>query len=82
MIQPRLHEPFLINSRVKLSHHFSQDKKTPIFGTIAGIASMDVSFTYIILLDKPIEVSYVCGPNQVTAVAVNGTQLELVKETD
>lgn len=66
---PTLHHPVPLGTRVRIQPGTPNEKTFP--GTVAGIASMQVIFIYIVILDTPIENEY--GSNK--AVAVPGTCL-------
>ena len=76
--QPTLHKPIPMNTRVRLPRYFSDPFRTPIFGTVVGISSIHeiqadpFIFTYIVLLDVPLTISY----GVVKAVVVSGPELE------
>ena len=70
--QPTLHKPIPMNTRVRLPRYFSDPFRTPILGTVVGISSIHVIFTYIVLLDVPLTISY----GVVKAVVVSGPELE------
>jgi hypothetical protein len=53
-IKPMLHKEFLIDERVAFD--FGDGSSLKGTGTIVGIASMHVIFTYIVLLDRPLNV--------------------------
>lgn len=72
-LTPTLHKPVPLDSRVKIPSYFHKDKPSR-FGKVVGIASMHVIFTYIVLLDKPLETQF----GTVEAVVVNGSELESV----
>lgn len=76
MNQPTLHKPISFNTRVRLPDYIYKDKETPVFGIVAGVATRDIIFTYIILLDEPLECPWL-GPEfeQVKAVVMSGTEL-------
>lgn len=69
-MQPSLHKPVPMNSRVVIPSYFHASK-SPVLGTVVGISSMHVIFTYIVLLDEPIETEF----GQMRAVVVNGAEL-------
>jgi hypothetical protein len=76
MNQPTLHKPVSFDTRVRLPDYISKNKENPIFGTVVGIASINVIFTYIILLDEPLESSWLEPEfKQVKAVIMPGTEL-------
>lgn len=71
-LQPTLHKPVPMKTRVKIPSYFHADKEKERFGFVAGVASCHVIFTYIVLLDEPLETPY----GEVNAVVVNGPELE------
>lgn len=71
MNQPTLHKPVPIGSRVKIPDYFDKDK-TPRFGRVAGISSVHVIFSYIVILDKPLQTEF----GLVDAIIVNGPELK------
>ncbi len=70
-LQPTLHKPVPMNSRVALPEEWLGRHAT---GTVVGIASIHVVFQYIVLLDTPIVSEYgeqkavVCGGPQLTCL--------------
>lgn len=76
IIQPALHKPVPIGSRVLVPDHFLKEKG--VAGTIAGIASTHIIFTYIVILDKEVETDY----GMVKAIVVNGPELRGVNGED
>ena len=72
MSLPTMHKPVPINSRVKIPNYYSKDKNKNFFGTVVGISSMHVIFTYIVLLDEFLESEF----GDLKAVVVHGTELE------
>lgn len=69
---PTLHKPVPMGSRVYIPEYFSSKRKK-LAGTVVGVASLHVIYTYIVLLDEPLA-SEEFG--EVKAVVVNGPELE------
>lgn len=67
MRKPTLHLEVPIGSRVLIPTTYRNDGKSRA-GTVIGVSSMHVIFTYIILLDEPI--------GECSGVAVNGPELD------
>ena len=67
MNKPTLHREVPMESRVLIPSTYRNDGKSRL-GTVVGISSMHVIFTYIVLLDEPIK--------DFRAVVVNGPELE------
>lgn len=75
-LQPTLHKPVPMNSRVRLPLEWCPGPAVgiPAKGTVVGIASVHVVFQYIVLLDTPIISEYgqqravVCGGPQLTCL--------------
>lgn len=70
---PTLHKPVPMGSRVYIPEYFSINKEKKLTGTVAGVASVHVIYTYIVLLDESIQ-SEEFG--ELKAVVVNGPELE------
>lgn len=66
--EPSLHKPVPMGSRVKIPEYYIPNSKT---GTVVGISLMYVIFTYIVLLDEPIDSEF----GKISAIAVHGTEL-------
>ena len=71
MLKPSLHYDFQIDDHVV----FAVDPHTLCSGTITGIASQRIIFTYIITLDKPLTVEGYAKPW--TTVPMPGDCLKL-----
>lgn len=71
MLEPTLHKPIPMDSRVIIPTGFSKLDR-PLQGTVVGIAMCHVVFAYIVLLDEPITSEY--GPQR--ALSVPGSALE------
>ena len=73
--QPTLHHPVPMGARVKVPAIYDTP---PQEGTVVGVASMYISFTYIILLDNP-----VVDPDfgEIKAITKQGQDLEGVDGT-
>lgn len=71
MNQPTLHKPVPIGTRVRIPENYYKEKNKLRFGTVAGIASMHVIFTYIIILDELLDSEF----GELKAVVVNGPEL-------
>lgn len=69
--EPGLHKPVPMNARVRIPEHYLGRGKRDT-GTVVGIAAIHVVFSYIILLDEPIETEY----GQTRALSIGGAQLE------
>lgn len=73
---PTLHKPVPMNSRVFIPDYYIideiSDNQRRLGGTVVGIANIHVIFTYIVLLDEPIQTEY----GEFKAVVVNGAELE------
>lgn len=71
MNEPTLHKPVLLNTKVLIPtyYHQEEDRKS---GVVVGIASIHVIFSYIVLLDEPLETIF----GQMRTVVVNGPELE------
>lgn len=65
---PTLHKPIDIGSKVSLRSN------KEISGEIIGISYMDIIFTYIVLLESPIDTPH----GRVRGISVSGTELDLV----
>lgn len=68
MLQPTLHTPIPLQTRVLVPTHYVGKK---VRGTVAGIASLHVIFTYIVILDEPIDHEQ----GVTTAITITGTDL-------
>lgn len=75
-MKPTLHHPVPMNARVIIPDYYGPFVKT---GTVVGVASMHVVFTYIVLLDKPHNDA---DFGLISAVVVNGAELEGVDGTN
>lgn len=64
---PTLHYEIPIGTRVTVGQPYCSERN----GTIVGISSCHVIFTYIVLLDEPVDSVY----GQMRAIAVNGPEL-------
>lgn len=71
VLQPTLHKPVPMGSRVKVPKYF-HSSSAELWGEVVGISFAHVIFGYIVLLDEPLETLY--GPQK--AVVVNGPELE------
>lgn len=67
--EPGLHKPVPMGVRVKVKAPYVAGEA---WGEVVGIAAVHVIFTYIILLDNPIESVY----GTVRAICVGGPELE------
>lgn len=67
VLNPTMHKPIPLQTRVILPDYHNN-----MTGTVCGIATMGIFFTYIVLLDKPINNEY--GEN--SAVVANGLELK------
>jgi hypothetical protein len=82
-IQPSIHKPVPMGARVVLPEHYLG--RPNVTGTVVGIASLHIFFTYIILLDAEIQTEY--GPQKAVVVlgqelrGVNGEDWRLTKPT-
>ena len=56
ILQPALHKPIPMGSRVVVPDSYLKEKG--ITGTVAGISSTHILFTYIVILDKEVETDY------------------------
>lgn len=68
MLQPSLHKPIPMNSRVVVPAHYLGKG---VSGRVVGISSMHVIFIYIVLLDVPIDSEY----GRMEAISVSGSEL-------
>lgn len=68
---PTLHKPIPMDSRVRIQESFLGEET---YGTVIGVSSMHVIFTYIVLLDSPRTADF----GTYRAVAVHGTELRVV----
>lgn len=68
---PTMHTDFPMESRVRVSIHYPIDQ-CPCIGTIVGIASLNIIYSYIILLDEPITIH----GETYRAISVPGNQLD------
>jgi hypothetical protein len=68
-MKPSLHKPVPMESRVIVPKHYLD--RDDVKGTVVGVASMHVIFTYIVLLDEPIDTEY----GTCRAIVVNGPEL-------
>lgn len=71
MNQPTLHKPVPIGTRVRIPENYSKEKSQPLLGVVAGISSMHVIFTYIVILDKSLNSEF----GELKAVVVVGPDL-------
>lgn len=76
ILQPALHKPIPMGSRVIIPDTYLKEKG--ITGTVAGISSTHILFTYIVILDKEVETDY----GLMRAIVVNGPELRGVNGED
>lgn len=67
-LTPGMHLPVPMNSRVQVPFHYLNKVAT---GTVVGISSCTVLFTYIVLLDEPAQSEF----GQIRALSVSGYEL-------
>lgn len=67
--QPTLHKPVPMGARVIVPAHYAGH---PVRGEVVGISMMHVIFTYIVLLDEPIESEH----GLLKALTIGGPELE------
>jgi hypothetical protein len=70
-LQPTLHKPVPLQTRVIVPVQYLGADKHNFKGIVAGIATVHVIFTYIILLDEPI----VTNDGLTSAIIVDGPNL-------
>lgn len=76
MLQPTLHRPIPMSSRVIVSDGFLEKESS---GTVVGIAYQHVIFGYVVLLDEPV---FVNARNELhAAIVVPGSFLRVVDES-
>jgi hypothetical protein len=69
MNNPTFHLPVPMNTRVIVPDYYFKNKN--IAGTVVGVSSIGVIFTYIVLLDQQIESEH----GYVKAIVVHGPEL-------
>lgn len=69
--EPGCHKPVPLQSRVILPLHYLGPNRESYSGRVVGISSVQVVFTYIVLLDVPIETEY----GLTNAICVGGAEL-------
>ena len=70
MLTHTLHKPLPMNSRVIIPSGYINDKE--FHGTVVGISFLHIIFSYIVLLDNPVDTEY----GEQRAVVVQGSALE------
>ena len=55
ILEPTLHKPVPMETRVRFSRDFTVDGTDYAYGTVVGIAHLHIVFSYIVLLDEPME---------------------------
>ena len=70
-LEPTLHKPVPLQTQVIVPLHYLGPDRESYQGRVVGIASMHIIFTYIILLDVPVETEY----GLTSAITVGGPEL-------
>ena len=71
-MEPTLHKPIPMETRVRFPRGLNPNATDYQYGTVVGVASLHVLFTYIVLLDEPMD----SAEGRVRAVGVIGPLLE------
>lgn len=69
MYEPALHKPVPMDTRVRIPAHYLGK---PAVGTVVGVSSVHVIFTYIVLLDEAVSSEY----GKIRALSINGAELD------
>lgn len=69
--EPGLHKPVPLQTRVIVPEHYLGPNRESYAGRVVGISSLHVVFSYIVLLDSPIETEY----GLTSALCIGGGEL-------
>lgn len=69
--EPALHKPIPLQTRVSIPKNYIGPDRESYAGRVVGISSLHIIFTYIVLLDVPVETEY----GLTSAVCVSGAEL-------
>ena len=69
--EPALHKSIPLQTRVIVPENYLGSDRDSYAGRVVGISALHIIFTYIVLLDVPVETEY----GLTSAICVSGTEL-------